>query len=313
MTERSGHAPASQRRGDCADHVPVIKGTAAGRAGIPHFTDVIELARIRACLAGGGSVLVGSFISGGPARLVDLRCIVAAAAIFMAVAAANVVNDIVDLPADAASGRSRPLSSGRISVRAGRAAAIALATGALLAAFVPGAAAGLEMAVLLTLAIAYSYVFKGTVLLGTVVVACCASFPVIYGGAIAGHVTSAIWAAAALSFLFIISYETLKTLRDREADSAAGLRTLATSAMPDSSVWLFLSCAVLLGAVAIAASVVSTMAMLYLISILPLLVLLTAATAPFVRKPPSDGAIQRSLHLLRMAWLVGLIDMLLLR
>ena len=308
MTERTGHAPADRDTGSAACQV-----TAVRRPATRPLADTAELVRIRACLAGGASALLGAFLAGGLPRLTESRCIIASAAIATAVAAANVVNDIVDVRVDAASGRSRPLPAGRIPVRAAQVAAAALATSALLLGFSDGLAPGLEMAGLLAVAIAYSYAFKSTVLVGNLLVAACASFPVIYGGAVAGPLTPAIWAACALSFLFILSYETLKTLRDRESDAAAGLRTLATVAAPRSSVRLFVSSVVVLGGAAVAASTVSSTTVLYLVSVLPLLGMLTIATMPYAKAQPSPSTIERSLRLLRVAWLVGLIDMLLLR
>jgi geranylgeranylglycerol-phosphate geranylgeranyltransferase len=298
-------------------HTPTDHGGHFARRNLATMLDIVAgltmLIRIRACLAGGAAVLLGAFLSGGLARLTDGRCLAASAGIALAVAAANVVNDIVDMRADSVSKRSRPLPSGRISVDAGRAVAVVLTAGALLLAFSAGLGPGLEMTGLLTLAIGYSWAFKSTVLFGNVVVACCASFPVLYGGVVAGSVTRAIWVACALSFLFILAYETLKTLRDRESDAAVGLRTLATRADPRSSARLFVSWVVVLASAVLAASVVSSRVTLYLLSILPLLVLLGFATAPCYKKNLSDSSIQRSLRLLRLAWLVGLVDMLLLR
>ena len=308
MTERTGHAPADHETGSPADQVMAVRLPATRP-----LADSVELVRIRACLAGGASALLGAFLSGGLAHLTDGRCIIASGAIALAVAAANVVNDIVDVRADAASGRSRPLPSGRIAVRTAQVAAAALAAGALLLGFADGLAPGLEMAGLLALAIAYSYAFKSTVLVGNLLVAACASFPVIYGGAVTGPLTPAICAACALSFLFILSYETLKTLRDRESDAAAGLRTLATSAAPGSSVRLFALSVMVLGGATVAASVVSSTPVLYLVSVLPLLGMLTIATVLCAQDQPSASAIERSLHLLRIAWFIGLIDMLMLR
>lgn len=282
---------------------------------------LVELVRIRACLGGAASVLLGAFLARGVAGLTDRHCLAGSLAITLAVAVANVVNDIVDLRTDAASGRPRPLPSGRVLVSTARVAAAALAAGALLLAASAGLVPVLAMTGLLVLATAYSWVFKSTVLIGNLVVAGCASFPVVYGGLLAGSVTPAIWVAAGLSFLFMLAYEALKTLRDGEPDAAAGLRTLATWTGPAASVRLFAACSIVLGAALLAASAVSPAALPYLVCVLPLLALIGAASAPFAWRPrararwtrPADTAIERSLRLLKVAWLVGLIDMTWLR
>lgn len=278
-------------------------------AGSATLSGLIALVRIRACLAGGGSVLVGAYLSRGFAGLADGHCIAESIGIVAAVGAANAVNDLVDLWADTTARRPRPLADGRLSARAGRTAVVVLLAAALLLAFSAGRAAGFAMLVLLAVAIGYSYAFKGTIVLGNAVVACCASAPVVYGAMVAGPLTSSTWIASGLSLLFIFSYETLKTLRDRAGDAAAGLRTLATVADPSVSLRLFGGCAILLGATVIAAVAVSSTKVWYLLSAVPLLGYLTAAVVLAVRR----GDIERSLRLLRIAWLIGLADMFLLR
>lgn len=278
-------------------------------AGTVTLPGLIALVRIRACLAGGGSVLVGAYLSRGFDGLTDGRCIAESIGIVAAVGAANAVNDLVDLWADTAARRPRPLADGRLSARAGRTAVVVLLAAALLLAFFAGPVAGFAMSVLLAVAIGYSYVFKGTIVLGNAVVAGCASVPVVYGAMVAGSVTSSVWIASGLSLQFIFSYEALKTLRDRDGDAAAGLRTLATAAAPSVSLRLFGGCAVLLGATVVAAAAVSSTRVWYLLSAMPLLGCLTVAVVLAFRR----GRIERSLRLLRIAWLIGLADMFLLR
>lgn len=282
-------------------------------AGVPAtISALVTLVRIRACAAGGASVLLGAFLSGGDRWLISSRSLLAAASIALAVAAANVVNDIADVAADAAGKSTRPLPSGRIRVKDAKAGAVLLTGASLALAFPLGPLPGLWMAGLLALAISYSFTFKSTIFIGNMVVAFCASVPVIYGSAAAGPVTTAVWIAAALSFLFIVSYETLKTFADRAGDASVGLRTLATSS-ESISIWLFRALAALLMIAALAASAASPQPIGYAISIVPLLVLLGYAIAVCSRSTLTDAAIQRSLRLLRIAWLIGLIDMLLLR
>jgi 4-hydroxybenzoate polyprenyltransferase len=281
------------------------------RTAITTATGLIALVRIRACLAGGGSVLLGAFLSRGFTGLADGRSVIGSAAIVMAIAAANTANDLVDLKPDRIGLRHRPLADGRLSVRLARTMMVVSVTAAMLLAFSAGLVLGLAMSVLLALAIGYSYWLKDTVVLGNAVVACCASAPVFLGGIGAGSVTSAIWAASALSFLFIFSYEVLKTLRDREPDAAAGLRTLATIAAPGVSMRLFLASAAALAVTVVAVSGISSTRFWYLLSIVPLLGFLSVAAGLARRLTTAD--IERSLRLLRVAWLIGLIDMLMLR
>src|SRR5258708_14905810 len=91
-------------------------------------------------------------------------------AIALITAAVNTVNDVRDIRPDAISRPNRPLAAGRMSVATAWVASGAEALTAL--ALSADARLGLPLALLLlTIGIAYSYVFKGTVLLGTFIVA----------------------------------------------------------------------------------------------------------------------------------------------
>lgn len=148
-------------------------------------------------------------------------------AISLVTAAVNVVNDIRDVRADAISQPHRPLPAGRLSPSDAWRLALFQGLAALaLSADVP---AGLSVTlVLLFIGIGYSYVLKGTVLVGNLVVALLAATPIVYGAWLGGVRRLPAFLAALIIFSFMFAYEILKTIRDVDADNAVGYRTAAT-------------------------------------------------------------------------------------
>ena len=195
----------------------------AGLAGLVH------LVRPQNCLAAGLAVVLGAHLSSadhqaGPARIGAAMLVVG-----LILAASYVVNDLRDADADSLGNPGRALPSGRVTHRQAVRLFVGLAAaGCLLA-------AGFRqldlfaMAVLCLVAgVVYSYRLKGTVLVGNAFVGLVASMPVLYGSLAAGSPTVATGFAAVLMFLFIFADEVLKAIGDREADDAAGLRTVGT-------------------------------------------------------------------------------------
>src|SRR6202023_997285 len=114
----------------------------------------------------------------------------------------------------------------------------------------------------------YSLRFKNTVLLGNIVVALCASSPIAFGAAVSRRFDAPVWLVAGLAFSFMLAYETLKTIADREPDAAAGLRTFATEMGVHASIYLFRFLIVILTAAACSAYIVSSRPGFYLIAVL---------------------------------------------
>ncbi|MEU3988978.1 UbiA family prenyltransferase [Streptomyces platensis] len=190
--------------------------------------DLLILTRPIAALCSGAQVVVGGHLTGRLATTVDeLVLLRAGFAIVFVVATVNVVNDIVDVPADAINRSDRPMPAGRVPTATAWRLAVAHALLALACAVVvPGGVA--VIATLLCIGLYYDYVLKSTVLAGNIVVAILAATPIVFGGLLAGAEPRPLAMAASNIFLFMFAFEVLKTIRDADADRAAGYRTAAT-------------------------------------------------------------------------------------
>lgn len=269
------------------------------------------LTRAGTVVAGTALTLIGAHLAGpvpSPARLAAMTVAVA-----LAIAFAQVVNDVLDLPVDRLHKPHRPLVAGTVTVRSAGALARALAAGALLAGAAAGPVGLLSTAGLLAASWAYSRWWKDTVLLGNAAVAFLASTPVTLGAAAAGGVTSLVLAAQATVAVFMTAFEVVKTGRDRGADGAAGFRTIATRHGARTTA--------LLGAALCLAFAVTTAVPALLAprpgayvgvmgagAVLPALV----AAALLVRRAGAADPFSRPFALLRLAWFAGVASLVLL-
>jgi 4-hydroxybenzoate polyprenyltransferase len=140
---------------------------------------------------------------------------------------AGALNDAVDAPADAATGRDKPVPAGAISRRA----AAVLAVGAGLASLVFGALLGpatLALAVAgLACAWAYDLWLKGTV---ASVLPFALALPLVplFGYGAAGRFPPVLWWAWPIGALAAVAVHLADSLPDVETDRAAGVHGLAT-------------------------------------------------------------------------------------
>jgi geranylgeranylglycerol-phosphate geranylgeranyltransferase len=290
----------------------VVKATQAAPVS-GRLADLAVLVRLPSCLAGGASALLGIHLAGGAVFPLRQAAILAMAGMSFAVAAANVVNDIVDVDIDTLGKPRRPLPSGRVSIRDASVLAVVLALAAVAAALPLGAAATMWMIGLLVLAACYSIRFKNTVLLGNAVVALCASSPIVFGALVAGGADALVWTAAALSFTFMLTYETLKTIVDRDSDAAGGIRTFATWAGSRAAVYLFRFLIVLLTSAACVASIASSRPVFCLAAVIAAFVLPAWGATAVLGGSPGERPMRVSVFLMRIAWFLGVIPLWLLR
>jgi geranylgeranylglycerol-phosphate geranylgeranyltransferase len=178
-----------------------------------------------------------------------------------------------------------------------------------------GFAAMLLAAVLLLLAFAYSYQFKDSVLVGNLVVGVVSCGTLLFGSVASGRVTLSSGVAAGVILLFVIAYEIVKTLQDRDADHAVGLRTLATKHGAGVSVAAYTAVAASLCVAALAVGpLVSSEPLLYLAAVIPCLISPVCSCAYILRAwPNQDRSTARSLLILRLAWFPGLLSLTLLK
>jgi geranylgeranylglycerol-phosphate geranylgeranyltransferase len=274
--------------------------------------DLVVLVRLPSCIGGGVSVLLGGYLSTGEVFGGDGRVLLAGVGVALAVAVANVVNDVIDLDIDTFGKPERPLPAGRVSATHAwfLAAFLSLVSVCLVISY--GVLAALGMAGLIGLAVSYSLWFKRTVLMGNIVVALCASVPVGYIAAITRAFNPSVIGAIVLTFLFMLSYETLKTRADLESDARSGIRTFATEWGAVASARLFRVLIALLTVIVLAAATVSSRPVLYLVAALTVCVFALGAALRIPGRE-NEAAIRPAVLLMRVAWFLGVGALWLLR
>jgi geranylgeranylglycerol-phosphate geranylgeranyltransferase len=298
-------------RDDLTLRVPV---RSAGTMSLPRrLADLVVLVRLPSCLAGGASVLLGIHLAGHEAWPSPGTACLGVLSMFFAVAAANAVNDVLDVSTDALGKPYRPLPAGRLTARAAWTISGATGLAAVILAAPLGRYAVPWVAVLLTVAFLYSYRAKNTILLGNAIVALCASSPVLFGALIAGRLAALAWIGTALSFTFMLAYETLKTIADRDTDAASGIRTFAATAGLRPAVLLLRSVVTVLTVAAAAAAGACPHPFVYLLALLLAFALPAWSAIAVLGLHPRGKAIRGAVLLMRLAWFLGIIALWLLR
>lgn len=277
------------------------------------ITDLVALVRLPSCLAGGASVLLGIHLSRGATLPDPARDIIAIVAMMLAVATANVFNDVRDVRIDAIDKPHRPLPSQRVPIKTAARLAAILALAAAVCSVPLGGSILLFMVVLLALGAGYSLVLKNTVLLGNCTVALCASSPILFGAMVAGPVNRSVAVAMALAFAFMLCYETLKTIVDRRSDAAAGVRTFATVAGLTPALGLLRGLIVVLTAAACVAYLISAHPLAYFVVVTATFVLPAWSAVIVIGRTATEKSTRVGVFLMRIAWFLGVVALWLLR
>ena len=266
--------------------------------------DLVRLIRPLAAGMAAAQVVVGTWAGSGH-TWGNWGVLAGACSIFAIVGVANVVNDIVDVEADAVNRSDRPLPSGRVTI--GTAWLLALACGAVgLATAWPGPGGPWLASGLIALSISYSYFLKSTVLVGNITVAALAAFPLTYGALIVHGTPWETALGSTLIFLFMLSYEVLKTVRDIDADRAAGYVTVSTVMGQARTAQIFRVLLGLYAAAAILLPLATVVPRMYFAIMIPGGVLPTALGAVLLPLRRSASAVRRMLKLMVIAWIPGL-------
>jgi geranylgeranylglycerol-phosphate geranylgeranyltransferase len=274
--------------------------------------DMFVLTRMPSVVAGGVEALLGSYLATGHALVGRSATVLAAISMALAVAAAMVFNDFIDMPVDAITKPNRPLPSGRRTPRFAAALSLGCAVGALACALPLGIALTAATVGLLAVSAIYSTRLKSTVLVGNVAVAVSASVPVAFGAAACGVVTSKVMVAFFLIFTFMFSYEIVKTIADREGDAAGGVRTVTTALGVDVSVRMLAALGAALTVGAVAATVGSSHRLLY-IGLATIFIALALYAIRLLRVDVRPSAVKRSVTAMRLAWVTGSLTLWFLR
>jgi geranylgeranylglycerol-phosphate geranylgeranyltransferase len=297
------------------DHVRLrVPARSAGTIPLPRrLTDFVVLVRLPSCLAGGASVLLGVHLAGSQVGFPATKICIGMLSMFFAVASANAINDVLDVSADMLAKPNRPLPAGRLTARAAWTISAATALAAVILAAPLGGYAVLWVIVLLTIAFLYSYRAKDTMLLGNAVVALCASSPVLFGALVAGRAGDLAWIGASISLMFMLAYETLKTIADLDTDAASGIRTFAARVGLRPAVLLLRALIGLVTLTAVAAAIVCPHPGVYLLALFVTFALPAWSAIVVLGRCPGRDAIRSAVLLMRWAWFLGIVALWLLR
>jgi geranylgeranylglycerol-phosphate geranylgeranyltransferase len=263
-----------------------------------------EIARIPNCIMMGFAVIVGEFMTLGPA-MSAYPAMLGFLVGFSLVAGSMAINDILDAEIDRINSPSRPIPSGRVS-RTGAAAfaVITLALGLSLA-FALSAINFLIAILAVSLMLYYNTSGKKTGLPGNAAVSANLAIPFIFGGAVGG-VSSILYVFALIAFLAGMGREVIKGMADIAGDSRRGVRTLAVSKglrIASRVGSLFFVVAVLLSAIPVMLKMVSW---LYVPIVLACDLGFLFSTYSIIRNPSMENAL-RSKNQALVWMLLGLI------
>lgn len=264
----------------------------------------LGIARIPNCIMMGFAVIIGEFMSLGPAMPV-YSATVGFLVGFSLVAGSMAINDILDVDIDRINNPSRPIPSRRVSKTGAAAfAVVALVLGLLLASVL--SSLNLAIAILAVILMLYYNRFgKRTGLFGNAVVSANLAIPFIFGGAVGG-VKSSLYVFALIAFVAGMGREVIKGMADIAGDSKRGVRTLAVSKGLDVAAKtgaVFFVVAVLLSAIP------ATLGLVSWLYVPPVLVcdLGFIYSAYSIVKDPSSGNALRSKNQALIWMLLGLV------
>jgi len=273
-----------------------------------HFAaDLLTLCRPVAAFCAGVQVAIGAHLTWRttPSPVSDTTLLRACVVIVLIVATVNVVNDIVDVSADAISQPSRPLAAGRVPTAAAWCLASAQALTAVVCSVgIPGAV-GVTMA-LIAIGLCYDFVLKGTVLAGNFVVAVLAATPIVFGGWLGRAEPRAVLLTASIIFLYMFAYEILKTARDEVADRTSGYRTVATQWGVHTTSVLFRGLLTGYAVVAATPLLLPHVSWRYGLLMLPCAVLPPLCFGWVMPVARSDDAVRVVLRVMALSWFPGL-------
>jgi 4-hydroxybenzoate polyprenyltransferase len=258
------------------------------------------------------ATLLGAYLSKGSALHLPVVWRAAAAAALV-VAFGNAANDVADIAVDRLRRPDRPLPSGGLTVAGARRIAGAAGLGAVLLALTLPATAAWFVAATVVLSVGYDLRLKGTVLVGNAVVALLSASTLPFGALVAGGRVAPAVLAGSLVFAFMLAFEVLKDVDDRDADAAVGLRTVATVLGPGRALRILRALPAALVGVGFAGWWLGLAPVRYLVPAVPATLGPAVAAAVLVRGAPTPWAVRTAIRVLKAGWLSGLAVMLLLR
>ena len=170
------------------------------------------------------SIFVACLLAGGTREQGIFMIFAAFSGAFIG-AGGMVINDILDIEIDRINKPERPLPSGAVSrYDALMFFGALIGAGMIMAAYTTKAAFIIAF-IAVPLIVLYSKVFKGTVLMGNMLVGALTGLAFIFGGAAVGNIRQSVMPAL-FAFLINVGREIVKDMEDVEGDAKNGIRTL---------------------------------------------------------------------------------------
>lgn len=282
-----------------------------------------QLVRFPNAIGAGLCVLLGVHLSSrlgsgsglGPGPYLE-RALLASAVGLLVTAGTNALNDYYDVDIDAVNKPSRPLPSGRLSLRTARTLGVLLLGAALVLAAWLGLGPFLAALLLTAMAYLYNVSLKRTLLANPWVGLLCA-LSIVYGGAIRGAFAPTL-VPAALVFLFMTSREILKTVEDYAGDALARARTVATVLGPGAALRMYCITSLTMIAASFVPYATGQFGLRYMLAaLIGVDLVLVVTTIPLAIRPAIERAtiardgVARALLFTRLSFFAGLLAMFL--
>jgi geranylgeranylglycerol-phosphate geranylgeranyltransferase len=297
----------------CDSAAASLPARAWGPPGVATVATGLRLMRVEKPLCAAALTLLGAWLAGPASALLSARVLTGAACVFFITAFGFVINDCCDVRVDAIGKPARPLPSRRASLRGAQAYAWTLAAIGLAIGLVLGGTPSLFAVGALALSALYSYRLKRTVLWGNASVALLVAAVLIFGAELAGGPTPAAWAAAAMTFSFIVAQEALFTLDDEIEDRAAGLATTATVLGTARAARLVRMLLVVFVGVALTPWLTGRASTLHVVALCVVSIAPAAVLFVWLRAPVDRARVARAARLSRWIWVSSFVPLALLK
>lgn len=166
------------------------------------------------------AVLLIMFISGNFTLNAFLACFV----VFIVTGGGNAINDYFDHKIDAINKPSRPIPSGRISLKTAGVYSLALFAIGTIIAFIIGLLPGFIALLTSIVLVLYAYNLKKMPLIGNMAVSFFTGLAFVFGGVVVDTIESSIYLAF-YAFLMTMAREIVKDMEDVEGDKKEGAKT----------------------------------------------------------------------------------------
>lgn len=190
------------------------------------ITAYLSLIRPVNCLMIGFAVIVGEVINLGSVPALD-KLVFGFLTASLMMAGTMVLNDVYDIEIDRLNAPTRPLPSGRASLRGAYVLAAVLSIASIVSAVLLGLASLLIALLALGLMVFYNARGKRMGLLGNVVVSFNVALPFVFGGISVSSLHPSVILFSLLAFLSNLGREVAKGIADVQGDSLHRVRTLA--------------------------------------------------------------------------------------